>query len=227
MKLPRLPQTEPRILSPTEIERLVTHFRPPQDLLVKLLAYAGLRIGEVFALRREDVDLAEGLIWVDEALAEVAGRVFFDTPKTHQKRSLHLPAFLVREMRDHLATRVEEDPEALLFVGATGKPLRYNSWRRTHWNRAVERAGLSDITPQDLRATHASYVADRHGVMAAAKRLGHANTSVTTRHYARSRDGQDAEIARQLNAEHDQTQRAPVTESRSGTDVAHGERPDG
>ncbi|MER6222515.1 tyrosine-type recombinase/integrase [Streptomyces sp900105755] len=207
IKLPRLPETEPHILSTREVERLISHCNPPHDLLVKLLAYAGLRIGEAFALRRKDVDLANGLIWVDEALAEVAGQLFFDTPKSHQKRPLSLPAYLVRELREHLTARVADDPEALLFLGRTGRPLRYNSWRRTHFDKAVDRAGLKDVTPQDLRATHASQVADRHGVMAAAKRLGHANASVTTRHYARSRDGQDAEIAKGLNADHEKAQR--------------------
>ncbi|MEU6087339.1 site-specific integrase [Streptomyces sp. NPDC047085] len=123
-------------------------------------------------------------------------------------RPLSLPAYLVRELREHLTARVAEDPEALLFLGRTGRPIRYNSWRRTHFDRAVDRAGLKDVTPQDLRATHASQVADRHGVMAAAKRLGHANASVTTRHYARSRDGQDAEIAKELNADHERAKRA-------------------
>jgi len=61
---------------------------------------------------------------------------------------------------------------------------------------AVAAAGLEDVTPHDLRAMHASWIADaRGGVMTAARRLGHANASVTTRHYARpidERDGQDA-----------------------------------
>ncbi|MFF4825243.1 tyrosine-type recombinase/integrase [Streptomyces sp. NPDC001312] len=215
IKLPRLPETEPHILSTREIERLVSNLNPPHDLLVKLLAYAGLRIGEAFALRRKDVDLVNGLIWVDEALAEDGGQLFFDTPKSHQKRPLSLPAYLVTELRQHLSTKVADDPEALLFLGRTGRPLRYNSWRRTHFDKAVDRAGLKDVTPQDLRATHASQVADRHGVMAAAKRLGHANASVTTRHYARSRDGQDAEIAKQLNAEHERAKRARARKAES------------
>lgn len=42
------------------------------------------------------------------------------------------------------------------------------------------------MTPHDLRATHASWVADSHGVLVDARRFGHANASVTTRHYARA-----------------------------------------
>jgi integrase len=51
------------------------------------------------------------------------------------------------------------------------------------------------VTPHDLRATHGSWVARSHGIMAAAKRLGHSNANVTTRHYAREVDDRDAEIA--------------------------------
>ncbi|GAB3339301.1 hypothetical protein RMN56_08505 [Micromonospora halotolerans] len=56
------------------------------------------------------------------------------------------------------------------------------------------------LTPHDLRATHASWVADSHGVLVAARRLGHANASVTTRHYVRAVDGGDAEVAQHLDA---------------------------
>ncbi|WP_442931034.1 tyrosine-type recombinase/integrase [Micromonospora sp. NBC_00389] len=63
------------------------------------------------------------------------------------------------------------------------------------FDRAVERAGLTDLIPHDLRATHGSWVADSHGVLVAARRLGHSNASVTTRHYARAVDGRDAEVA--------------------------------
>src|SRR5438552_1657729 len=60
---------------------------------------------------------------------------------------------------------------------------------------AVRATGLVDVTPHDLRASHATWVAQRHGVMAAAARLGHAHASVTTRHYARTFEGQDRTVA--------------------------------
>lgn len=209
IKLPRLPETEPHILTDDEVRRLILAMRPPHDLLVKLLAYAGLRIGEAFALRRRDVLLDDGLLMVDEAVEEISGKHAWGTPKSHQKRVLTLPAYLVEELRRHLDAKVGKDPESLLFVGRTKKVLHYNSWRRTHFDKAVEEAGLKDVTPHDLRATHATWVADRHGVMAAAKRLGHSNASVTTRHYARAVDGRDAEVARTMHSEHEQSTMGP------------------
>ena len=77
---------------------------------------------------------------------------------------------------------------------------------------AVQAAGLSNVTPHDLRATHASWVADSHGVLVAARRLGHANASVTTRHYARAVDGRDADVAKHLDASRRKTARQSGTQ---------------
>ena len=59
-RLPRLPQTEPHILTEHEVDTLVAMSRPPHDLLVMVLAYGGLRIGEALALRRASVDVIGG-----------------------------------------------------------------------------------------------------------------------------------------------------------------------
>ncbi|WP_341829964.1 tyrosine-type recombinase/integrase, partial [Streptomyces hainanensis] len=85
--------------------------------------------------------------------------------------------------------------DALLFTNRHGRPLRYNQWRKAYFDPAVSAAGLVDVTPHDLRASHGTWLADRHGVMTAARRLGHANASVTTRHYARPVAGRDAQVA--------------------------------
>lgn len=194
IRLPRMPQTEPHILTPLEASRLVGATTAPHDILVCLLAFAGLRIGEAFALRRGDFDLSKGLVVIDENLSEAGGKLTFDTPKSHQKRVLTLPPSLVQRARRHLAT-LPESPDALLFTNQQGNPLRYNQWRKAYFDPAVSAVGLVDVTPHDLRASHGTWVADRHGVMTAAHRLGHGNASVTTRHYARPVAGRDAEVA--------------------------------
>lgn len=201
VRLPRMPETEPHILTVEEVERLIAACRPPHGLLVQLLAYGGLRIGEAFAVRRRNVDLDAGRLTVAEALTEVAGRHTFDTPKSHQRRDLLLPAFVVAELRRHLA-ELADSPDALLFLSRAGRPFHYNSWRRTYFDPAVEAAGLTDVTPHDLRASHATWIADSHGIMAAARRLGHAHASVTTRHYARVVEGTDVEIASSMDQLH-------------------------
>ncbi|MFD9032679.1 tyrosine-type recombinase/integrase [Streptomyces sp. NPDC059567] len=194
VRLPRMPQTEPHILTQVEASRIVRSAEKPHDLLIALLAFAGLRVGEAFALRRMDVDVAARLLVVDENLAEANGTLVFDTPKSHQKRVLTLAPSLAKRLGVYLDVLPGGD-EALLFTNRSGRPLRYNQWRKAHFDPAVTAAGLTDVTPHDLRASHGTWVADRYGVMTAAHRLGHSNASVTTRHYARPVAGRDAEVA--------------------------------
>jgi hypothetical protein len=114
----------------------------------------------------------------------------------------------MEKLRVHLDNHVGELDSALLFVAArTGGPIHYQRWRASYFNPAVKAAGLDDVTPHDLRASHATWVAESHGVMAAAQRLGHAHASVTTRHYARVTPGRDAEVAASLDPE----RRLPAT----------------
>lgn len=166
----------------------------PHDLLIELLGYAGLRVGEAFALRRADIDVSGGFVLVDENLAEANGTLVFDTPKSHQKRILRVGPALAKRLGRHLETLPGGD-DALLFTTPGGKPLRYNQWRKAYFDPAVSAAGLTDVTPHDLRASHGTWVADRYGVMTAAHRLGHSNASVTTRHYARPVAGRDDQVA--------------------------------
>jgi integrase len=138
---------------------------------------------------------------VAEAVAELPGGPVIDTPKSHQRRELALPAFVVTLLAEHLEQR-PGDPDTFVFPGrqkhTSQRQQSYHGFRR-RFTRAVRAADLGDVTPHDLRATHATWVADSHGVLVAARRLGHANASVTTRHYARVVDGRDADVAKHLD----------------------------
>ncbi|RPK38947.1 Phage integrase family protein [Streptomyces sp. ADI93-02] len=128
------------------------------------------------------------------AAAEANGTVVLDTPKSHQKRVLRIGPSLAARIGRHLET-LPGGEDALLFVTPGGKPLRYHQWRKAYFDPAVAAAGLTDVTPHDLRASHGTWVADRYGVMTAVHRLGHSNASVTTRHYARPVAGRDDQVA--------------------------------
>ncbi len=95
-------KTEPHILTPLEASRLVRNVTSPHDLLIALLAFGGLRIGEAFAMCRGDIDVATCLVVVDENLAEANGTLVFDTPKSHQKRTLTLAPSLMKRLSVYL-----------------------------------------------------------------------------------------------------------------------------
>lgn len=202
LQLPKLPEPAPRILTPAEVARLRESIREPYGVLVDLLAYGGLRIGELLALRRRSVDVLGRRLVVSQSLSEVAGQLTWEAPKGGKARTVTLPRFLVDDLAAYLDEHVAGDTEALLFTGRTGKPLHYNAWRTWTWDPAVLAAGLEGVTPHALRATCGSWVAAEHGVLEAARRLGHSSASVTTRHYARALEGGDDAVADALDGRH-------------------------
>lgn len=197
VRLPRLPEPDPLILTAEQVDHLVAQLDEPDAVLVLLLAYGGLRIGEALCLRRRHIDISGRQVAIAEAVSQLPGGPVIDTPKNHQRRELSLPRFVVKRLAQHL-TGLPEDPEAFLFPGRQQRTAHrmqsYNGWKH-RFDKAAHAAGLADVIPHDLRATHGTWVADSHGVLVAAKRLGHSNASVTTRHYARPVDGRDAEVA--------------------------------
>ncbi|WP_231929239.1 hypothetical protein [Micromonospora inositola] len=60
-------------------------------------------------------------------MTEVNGRAVFGTPKTHQRRSVPLPRFLVEPMATQLAGRARDE---LVFTSPAGEVLRNNNFRR-------------------------------------------------------------------------------------------------
>jgi integrase len=162
------------------------------------MAYAGLRVGEALALRRRHVDVLGCKLVVAESLVEADGEFTFGSTKTHQVRDVPLPRSLLADVEAHLDDHVEPRTDALLFPGRTGNPMRYRSLRRS-FDAACRRVGLVGVTPHSLRASCASWVAETDGVLEAARRLGHARSSITTRHYARPMAGGDTTVADRLD----------------------------
>ena len=54
-----------------------------------------------------------------------------------------LPRFLIDRLEEALDCYVAVDPRALLFVGATGGPLRYSRFLQRVWRPAIAAPGLS------------------------------------------------------------------------------------
>jgi integrase len=71
-------QPERTVLTPEQLNSLLEKLPEPSRSLVWLLVLTGLRIGELLALRWQDIDLPAGLLRVSRTLYE--GR--FDEPKT-------------------------------------------------------------------------------------------------------------------------------------------------
>jgi integrase len=65
------------------------------EALVLMLAYTGLRWGEVVGLRVRDLNLLRKRVTVTENAVEAGGEIHVGTPKTHKQRPVPVPAFLL------------------------------------------------------------------------------------------------------------------------------------
>ena len=63
----------------------------PTGLVVRFLAYTGLRWGEMAALRVRDVDPLRRRMLIARSVTEDNGRLIFDTTKTGEERTVPLP----------------------------------------------------------------------------------------------------------------------------------------
>jgi integrase len=157
---------------------------------VRVAAYTGLRAGELAGLRVGRVDLLRGRLHVIEALKDQAGTLSTGPTKTHQRRSVPLPGLLVDMLAEHLAGRAG-DPDAFVFVGAKGAPLRHNNFRRRVFAPAAAACAARDtafpagLRPHDLRHTCAALlIAEGGHPKAVAERLGHRSAKVTLDTYS-------------------------------------------
>ncbi len=156
------------------------------DVLEVLLG-TGLRIGEVLALRWQDLDLdsPRPVLRVTGTMVEaVDGAAWRQaTAKTAAgARALALPAFTVSVLARRRARLGGSDPQAPVFGTSTGTHMRPSNVRRS-WRAARSGTCVEWVALHTLRKTVATTVARALHEDAAASLLGHRSANVTRRHY--------------------------------------------
>ncbi|MEU2303356.1 tyrosine-type recombinase/integrase [Streptomyces misionensis] len=147
--------TERRIATVAQVDALADAIGIRWRLMVYLGAYGPMRPEELAGLRRRDVDTDNLVIRVRRAEPERTNgkRAPGPTKSDAGARVVVLPAFLHKELRQHLAWFAEKGPDGLVFVGEKGAPFRRTSFGRK-WRRARAAAGLpDDFRFYDLRHT--------------------------------------------------------------------------
>lgn len=181
VRLPRAVRDEPRFLTPPELAALV-HASGQSALAICVLAFTGIRFGELTALRAVRVDLVRRRLHIAESASEVGGRLVWSTTKNHQTRSVPVPPGLVSLLEEAVAGK---EPRDLVFTSPNGGPLRLGNWRTRVFDPACAAAGIVGLTPHDLRHTAASLaIAAGANVKAVQRMLGHSSAAMTLDVYA-------------------------------------------
>ena len=164
-------------------------------VLFETLFWTGMRIGELLALTKEDVDLKNNQININKTFYRTGGKDIITSPKTEQSiRVVEIPQFLADELREYLEHVYElPDTERIFPVGqeAVQHKLKYH----------VEQSGVERIRVHDLRHSHASYLINQ-GVepLLIKDRLGHKDIKITLNTYGHLYPNQQKKVANLLDA---------------------------
>lgn len=150
------------------------------DILDAMLG-TGARIGEVLAIRREDLDLA-----ADPPMVIITGTIVGNqrqpAPKTeYSYRRLILPSFVAAAFRRQLARNLPTDDLHLVFPSRTGGPRTGNNVRRQL--REARGEDFDWVTPKVYRKTVATAIDRAADIETAARQLGHSRSATTRAHY--------------------------------------------
>jgi integrase len=186
LKLPRVTKTQKRYLTHEEVHALARAVAAREEsygTLVLVLAYCGLRWGELAGLTVADVDTRRARLEIRNTVVEVNGNMQASTPKDYEERSIPVPQFVMARLVPLLQGRAATNP---VFPGVrSGGPLRNRSFRRYFLDAAAVEVGLDGLTPHELRHTCASLaVSAGANVKALQRMLGHSSAKETLDTYA-------------------------------------------
>jgi integrase len=196
VKPPQARREEMQPLSRDQVRTFLDTVRGDRmEALYVLAVTAGLRQGELLALKWEDVDLegANPTLEVRRSLSETRGRRSFVSPKSGHGRLLRLSWRAVSALRVHRKRQLEErvrkaglwEDHGLIFPSEVGTPMSGRNLYRAFKIR-VKRASLPQaLRFHDLRHTCATLLL-RQGVNPkfVQELLGHADISLTLNTYS-------------------------------------------
>jgi len=172
----KVPDSLPRAIAPEDVRELLSAVDGTRNrAMVLMLLRTGMRIGELLALRMEDIDLSEQKVFIFEARKTGVGRV----------------VYFSADAKDALnAWLREKDPrEDVLFYGKKYETLTYAA-ARAMFVKYLKKAGLgaNGYTLHCLRHTFASELLNAGMRLECLQPLlGHTSVEVTRR-YARLTD---------------------------------------
>ncbi|MGQ0846731.1 MAG: tyrosine-type recombinase/integrase [Sporichthyaceae bacterium] len=162
-----------------------------------LMAYYGLRRGEVLGLRWTDIDTDAGIIRIGNQLQRIRGELIQGPPKSHAgRRTLPLlePVAVVleqqreRQFLDRDVAGLFWTDSGLVLTTSTGNPIEPRNVNRS-FSRLCREAKLPELSPHDMRHMCATLLKDL-GVPArdAMSILGHSRITMTLEIYTASGD---------------------------------------
>ena len=190
--------TETTPLTVSQIHDLADAMPVNYRAIVHVAAFGGLRMGELFALRREDIDPDGAWVAVRHAVTFTPGKVHVGKTKSDAgNRLVMLPPHVAPILRDHLRVWTGPAQDDLVFTSGRGSRLRPATLYRVFYP-ARKAIGREDLRWHDLRHTGATLAAQAGASLRELqRRIGHSTVEAAMR-YQHATDERDAELAARI-----------------------------
>lgn len=198
-KFPPMKHTTHTYLTTSEVSQLAAECGAQGDIVV-ILAYTGLRFGELTGLNVEDVDLIARRIRVRRSITQVGGRLVEGNTKSRAgRRSVPIPDRIMPLLNARVHGRPPGQPAVL---SPKGSRLSIENWKRAvAWRKSIVAISRPTMRVHDLRHTYASLARMAGGdLRLLQKTMGHASITVTANTYADLYDDELDSIAAALDS---------------------------
>ena len=191
IRLPKFRQKQPRVLAESEQSRLEQLTMETGNLNYLVCLYTGLRVGELCALRYEDINFEENTLSVCRSVKRVssdsqngtATKLVVGDPKTESSvREIPLPFFLSKMLSDQMESNGASEGD-YIFRNSKGSAADPRTVQK-QFERLLKKAGIRGVHMHTLRHTFAMRCLERGmGYKALSEILGHSSSDTTIKCY--------------------------------------------
>lgn len=189
---PKTQSSELTILSTAEQNRLVKYIQLNPDIQktgVLVALYTGIRLGELCALKWQDIDFDTGNLKITKTLQRIKNteipvlaktKIIIDVPKSYKSiRNIPIPSFLLEILK---AYRKKHSPDCYILSGT----LKYIEPRvyQSKFKKYLKATGIEDVKFHTLRHTFATRAIERgFDIKSLSEILGHSTVRFTLDRY--------------------------------------------
>lgn len=193
VKLPKKKKSKIEILTPHEQQRLENVLTEKNDIGIFICLYTGVRIGELCALRWQDIDFDNAIMHINGTQSRINGELTITSPKSIASvRTIPLPDCLLHKLIAH-----KNNNE--FVISKKERMVDVRSYRR-RFKKLLSIAELPDIKYHSLRHTFASRALEvGMDYKTLSEILGHASVSITMDLYVHALDEHKKNQMNKLN----------------------------
>ena len=191
IRVPKAGKRPPRVLTCLEQEKLERNALTNNELEYLMCLYTGIRVGELCALRWQDVDLENSILHIRHSIQRIPSdsglrrtQLVLGTPKSESSvRDIPIPEFLGMLLREKRILE-KTDAKDQLFKGVKGGYLDPRTMQQ-RISKLGKQLGISGVHMHTLRHTFATRCLEQgipYEILC--EFLGHSSPQITLRHYA-------------------------------------------